>query len=338
MTSFRPEGDKEWNYVREHENLSPFLKWIPRGPNLFECCVLDGWPSKVQSNQPDKSYCTKDLFQPHSAIPKAWKYVARLDDTIVLVNGEKFNPVAMEGTIRSHKLVKEAVVYGTGRPYLGLLIVPASELGASSHQETVDALWPLVEAANQFNDAFAKIPKEMVTALPSNCDYPRTDKGSIIRQAFYRAFKNNIDDAYESQESGSTRVFNGNQLKDFLRIEIGKMVADKTETVEDDADIFHLGLDSLQAIQLRSTILRSVEIGGKTLIENVVFEYPSIVKLSNYLQSLQSGDDVTHCQPVDVEMRSLIEKYEIASQHAIASVVSEQLTIEWTINGTCLER
>ena len=329
MTSFRPDGDKEWNYVREQENLSPFLKWIPRGPSLFECCVLDGWPSKVQSNQPDQSYCTKDLFQPHPTIPKAWKYIARLDDTIILVNGEKFNPVATEGTIRSHKLVKEAAVYGTGRPYLGILIVPASELETSSHQEAMDALWPLVEAANHSNDAFAKISKEMVTILPSNCDYPRTDKGSIIRQAFYRAFKDNIDDAYDSadKDNGSTRTFNNDQLKAFLRMEILQMLADKTETLEDVTDLFLLGLDSLQAIQLRSTILRSVGIGSKTLIENVVFEYPSIEKLSNYLQSLQSGEALTSRQPVEVEMGNLIEKYKIPSQPATSSVVSEQLTI-----------
>lgn len=88
MTSFRPEGDKAWNYVRENDKLKPYLRWVPRGPNLFECTVTDGWPAKVTSNCDDGSYATKDLFEPHPEIPHAWKYIARLDDTIVLVNGE----------------------------------------------------------------------------------------------------------------------------------------------------------------------------------------------------------------------------------------------------------
>src|SRR5690242_15312946 len=84
MTSFRQKGDKAWNYVRENDKLKPYLKWVPQGPNLYECTVTDGWPSKVASNRPDNSYATKDLFEPHPSIPGAWKYIARLDDTIVL--------------------------------------------------------------------------------------------------------------------------------------------------------------------------------------------------------------------------------------------------------------
>lgn len=127
MTSFRPEGDKAWNYVRENDKVAPFIKWVPRGPNLYECWITEGWPAKVQSNQPDNSYATKDLFEPHPTIPRAWKYIARMDDTIVLVNGEKFNPLTLEGSIRSNNNVKEAIVYGSGRPYVGVLVVPAAK-------------------------------------------------------------------------------------------------------------------------------------------------------------------------------------------------------------------
>lgn len=46
MTSFRPDGDKAWNYVREGDNVSPYLRWVPQGPNLYECVVTDGWPAR----------------------------------------------------------------------------------------------------------------------------------------------------------------------------------------------------------------------------------------------------------------------------------------------------
>ena len=188
MTSFRPEGDKAWNYVRETDKVSPFLRWVPRGPNLYECCVTDGWPAKVQSNQPDHSYATKDLFEPHPSIPRAWKYIARMDDTIVLVNGEKFNPVAMEGSIRSNKNVREAVVFGAGRPYLGVLIVPSEIWADKPGSELLEAVWPVVPLCNQSSDAFARISKPMIKLLPLACEYPRTAKGSVILPACYNHF------------------------------------------------------------------------------------------------------------------------------------------------------
>ncbi|KAI1855756.1 hypothetical protein JX265_012201 [Neoarthrinium moseri] len=310
MTSFRPHGDTAWNYVRESPKLSPYLKWISRGPNLFECCVLPGWPSKVASNQPDGSYTTKDLFEPHPTIPQAWKYIARLDDTIALVNGEKFNPVHVEGTIRSNKNVTEAVVFGIGRPALGALIVPAPSLAGKSDDEILEIIWPVVEAAGRSAEAYARISKNMIKLLPHDCAYPRTDKGSVIRQAFYKKWANEIDETYDRADSssGDAKRFAVAELRDFLRSSLLQTLA-RDLTLEDDTDFFSLGLDSLQAIQTRSEILKTVDIGGHSLSQTVVFEYPSIEKLSRYLLSLGSGEDITMSSAVEDEMLELIGQY-----------------------------
>jgi hypothetical protein len=42
MTSFRPAEDKAWNYVRPLPKVEPYIHMAPRGPNIFECVVLDG--------------------------------------------------------------------------------------------------------------------------------------------------------------------------------------------------------------------------------------------------------------------------------------------------------
>jgi hypothetical protein len=81
-------------------------------------CVLDGWTSRVASNQPDSSYATKILFTPHPTTPNAWKYYARLDDTIVLMNGEKANPVTIKGSIRENINITKAIVFGNGKARL----------------------------------------------------------------------------------------------------------------------------------------------------------------------------------------------------------------------------
>ncbi|VUC21837.1 unnamed protein product [Clonostachys rosea] len=323
MTSFRPEGDKAWNYVREHDRLSPYLRWVPRGPGLFECVVTEGWPAKVQSNQPDGSYATKDLFQPHPTIPHAWKYIARLDDTLVLVNGEKFGPVAMEGQIRSNRNVTEVVVFGAGRPCLGALIVPAPSLSGKSQEEILDAIWPVVKSANQSVDSFAHISKSMIKLLPTDCAYPRTDKGSIIRQAFYKTFQKDIEEAYDEKdaETGNRQKFNLEEMRAFVR----KLLRDSLPAagqVEDSTDFFLLGLDSLQAIQMRSSILRNVDLGeSHKLGQNLAFDYPSIEKLSSFLYSLSIGQTEDQQSSVESEMQDLINKYKTLEAVQASTVV-----------------
>ncbi|RSL55384.1 hypothetical protein CEP54_009414 [Fusarium duplospermum] len=322
MTSFRPDGDKAWNYVRESDKLSPFLKWVPRGPKLYECCVTDGWPAKVQSNQPDNSYATKDLFELHPTIPRAWKYVARMDDTIVLVNGEKFNPVAMEGSVRSNKNVKEAVVFGAGRPYLGVLIVPSEIWAGKPESEILEAVWPLVELSNQSSDSFARISKSMVKLLPWDCEYPRTDKGSVIRQACHKNFKKTIDEAYDAEDvqGGDLKELDRPELQTFLR-ELLVQTLSLKDVPADDVDFFTLGLDSLQAIQMRSEILKTVQLGNNKLGQNVVFEHPSIEQLSQFLLGLRLGQDSIKTGSIEQEMGQLLEQYGKFTEQGPSSVV-----------------
>ncbi|KAL1653329.1 putative NRPS-like protein biosynthetic cluster [Didymella pomorum] len=309
MTSFRPDGDKAWNYVRESPKLQPFLKWIPQGPNLYECTVLPGWPSKVASNRDDGSYATKDLFEPHPTIEKAWKYVARLDDTIVLVNGEKFNPVMMEGTIRSHKAVTETVVFGAARPYLGMLVVPSPATRGLSNDEIIDQIWPVIEEANQTAEAYARITRHMIRVLPQDCQFPRTDKGSIIRQAFYKQFAPEIESAYDlaATAQGDLKAFELPELESFIRTTVTKSLP-QAEDIDRSVDFFSLGLDSLQSILIRTDILKTVDVSGNTLGQNVVFEYPSIAALSAHLHGLRTGT-VEEQTSVEQTMQNLLSKY-----------------------------
>ncbi|EMD64580.1 hypothetical protein COCSADRAFT_357678 [Bipolaris sorokiniana ND90Pr] len=307
MTSFRPQGDMAWNYVRETPRLSPFLRWVTRGTNLYECTVLPGWAAKVASNLPDGSYATKDLFEPHPTIEKAWKYIARLDDTIALLNGEKFNPVMMEGTIRSHRAVKETIIFGFNRPCLGMLIAPAIEDMCES--EVIDEIWPIVEAANQTAEAYARISKDMIRVLPYDCPYPRTDKGSVIRQAFYKEFATEIENAYDAAATsqGNLKTLTGSELEDHLR----SILIKHTPSAKDigrTADLFSLGIDSLQSIQVRTEILKTVHIGGNKLGQNVVFDYPTIASLSAHLHRLRTGEGEQQSTLAE-QMGDLVSRY-----------------------------
>ncbi len=312
MTSFRPPNDKAWNYVRESESLSLFLEWIPRGPNLYECAVKEGWPAKIASNQPDGSYRTKDLFEPHPTIPKAWKYIARSDDTIVLINGEKFNPVQLEGDVRSDRRVAEAVVFGAQRPYLGILVIPAASVADLPTDQVREMVWPIVQRAQQSSEAYARISEEMVCILPADSPCSRTDKGSVIRAAFYKTFSAEIEAAYDAADvgSGEVKAMAEPELRVFLREALSSVIGRELgieADFRDDTDFFALGLDSLQALQLRSRILRSVDLSKKTLGQNTVFDFPSIDKLCLHILDVAGGQE-TKRGAVEDEMRELIEE------------------------------
>ena len=167
MTSFRDRSDKAWNYVRPSAELKPYLRWDLQGGDIYELVVLDGWKSKVTSNRPDGSYATKDLFTRHPTIPVAWKYFARLDDTIVLLNGEKAVPTDTEQAVRDNKIVQEAIIVGSGKPQLGMVIIPSQLLPES---EVLKQVWPVIEKANEVSPAYAQLTQEMIQILPAGTE------------------------------------------------------------------------------------------------------------------------------------------------------------------------
>ncbi|KAK5086806.1 hypothetical protein LTR05_003974 [Lithohypha guttulata] len=319
MTSFRPSGDKAWNYVRVHDKLQPYARFEERGGNLYELVITQGWPSLVATNRDDGAYATKDLFGPHATIEHAWKYGGRLDDTIVLMNGEKAIPIPMEMAVRQNSLVKDAVIFGSGKASLGMMII-ASEAGAEIDVETlVDRLWESIEKENESTAAYAQITRDTITVLPAGTVYPQTDKGTLIRQAFYKSFAAQIEAVYQKLEASTsgTLVLSEAELRDYLRTNIARLVPgiDVAE-VSDNTDLFSLGVDSLQSSRLRGTILQEIQLNGNVLPQNIVFEQPSIAKLAAAIISIQQGGASTTANDnVEEEMQRLIEKHSIFPAH-----------------------
>ncbi|KAE8366965.1 hypothetical protein BDV27DRAFT_170377 [Aspergillus caelatus] len=315
MTSFRPKEDKEWDYLRPSEVVKKYLRFEERYPGIFELVCLDGWPSKVISNRPDGSYATKDLFVKHPTL-EAYKYYARLDDTIVLVNGEKVNPLDMEGRVRQLNTISEAIVFGAGKASIGLAVVRAPGTASMSDQELIESIWPAVEKAHEAMPAYGQLSKSMVRVLPEDTPYPRTDKGTIIRQRFYKEFSNLIEEAYEAENAMSgSLVLSETELKAFIKDQLRDILAHRKEDeLMEDADFFALGMDSLQATQLRSILMKTLNTNGQKLGLNVAFEHPTIRSLARYLDSLNSGA-TTEVQSVEDQMAGLISKYSDFQQH-----------------------
>lgn len=324
MTSFREPGDLAWDYVRLSDSVKPYIRFELRNPGIYELVALEGLPSKVASNRPDGSYATKDLFTPHPSIPNAWKYFARLDDTIVLMNGEKVTPIAFEQAVRDSKWVTEAVLFGSGKARVGMMIIPSTAAQGFSTEEIERLLVPVLAKTNETVPAYAQLSLDMVRILPVGTEYPRTDKGTVIRARFYRTFEAQIEEIYETAEVSSGELcLSESDLRQYIRTELGKIVAPSTSSVlQDDTDFFSVGIDSLQAIQLRSVLTKNIQTNGQKLTSNIVFDFPSIIALAQKLYRLRTGG-ASSVISTTAKMEELIAKYSNFEAHVPVESVKE---------------
>ena len=319
----REKGDNTWDYVRVYSNVRDSIRFEPMGNGLFEAVYLPSHPGLAPSiaNSDDPvpgSWHSKDLFAPHPTIPDVWKYVTRIDDRITLENGEKVLPLPIEGRIRQDDLVREAVVVGVDRAIPGVLIFRASD--DLSAEEFLDGVWPSIEGANSHAESFSQITKDMVAILPSNVEYPKTDKGSIIRAQVNEEFADYIDEMYhrlEGDQEGDLQLdLAGIEL--FLKDTYKDIVGTTLES--SDTDLFNAGIDSLKAVQLRRIIQKTLDLSGKRLSSNIVYEQGNVESLAKYLFSLSpGGHDLSGNEDTSLQMKRLIQKYSSFGETVVCS-------------------
>lgn len=315
----RPREDKAWNYLRPLPHAAPYLRFYPldEKSDICECVVLDGHRGKVMSNSddPPNSYHTKDLFIAHPTVPNAWKFVGRLDDRVTLTNGEKVLPLSMEGRVRQHPLVKEAVVFGVDRPVPGLLLFRAES--ALSDADFINQVWGVVEEANNLAEAFSQISREMIVVIPVEVDCPSTDKSSIKRAQVYREFASVINSAYTTLESSAE----GTLKLSLEELEVWIMTTFQSIGIvleNSQTDFFGAGVDSLKAIQMRGLIVRNIDLGGNVQKcgSLIVYDCGNAEKLAETLNAIAAGEMVKLSSESDIEMmEAMIEKYSVFEKH-----------------------
>lgn len=307
----------EWNYLHVIPAFRPYAQWEPFIDGIYELVGKSGWPSKSLSNRPDGSYATKDLWAQHPTDPNKWKYYGRRDDILVLSNGEKANPVTFELHVRENPYVDEVAVCGTQRAHLGMLVIPSEKAAGMGQDEIIEKMWKSIEEENDQMPAYARISKEMIAILPVGQEFPKTDKGTTIRAAFYAKFADRIEQLYqdfEVQNAHDGLELSEVELKEFIKKELVEVLTlDNPSELQDETDFFSLGLDSLGATQIRGKIIREIKTGGK-VGQNIVFEQPTLAKLAGYLYRLRTGEKEAVDSQIDL-LKALIEKYSNFPQH-----------------------
>ncbi|OQE95576.1 hypothetical protein PENNAL_c0002G08067 [Penicillium nalgiovense] len=318
----RPKGDPYWNYLKFFDNIRSFvwMKPVSESDSLFECVYLAGHPALTtsNSNEPPGSFHSKDVFTPHPTIAGRWKYISRLDDRINLVNGEKVLPLPIEGHIKQHPFIHDAVVVGVGKAAPGLLILRADEPETNrlSDDKYLHAIWPTIQEANSQAEAFSQISRNLVAILPHDAKFSRTDKGSMIRAQVYREHSELIESLYVEKE----QIYGNLQLEVVETERILVQLAQQELGIPlsgVDANFFAEGVDSLKAIHFRRLILQHFKFEmSQTPGPNVIFESGCISQLARHICALQQGEMLFEEGESDVSvMTDLIEKYSMFERH-----------------------
>lgn len=236
---------------------------------------------------------TKDLFRQHPSKPYLWKYSGRRDDIIVLSNGEKLNPVVTEKLIESHPGVKGAIVVGQGRFQTGLLVEP--EASTQDPLALINQIWPIVEQANREAPAHARIYRSKIAVSKRNKPFVRAAKGSIIRLQTVAAFKDEIEALYADVEYSSDPAQGSNgdmELATKLHTIFSQSLSLFRQDTADDADIFSLGVDSLDVLALTNAVNKAIR--GANVTPPIIYKNPSVKQLAQVLSHSVSNSNAQY--------------------------------------------
>lgn len=318
----------DFRWVTPLPHAKPFLQFDPVGDDgLYHLTVLPGLKAKAYSSSSDGSYATKDLFYRHPEDPDKWKFATRQDDIIVLINGEKADPIPIEDSVAHNPHVSVAVAFGAERDSLGLIVIASDSAAHLSAAEVLASIEPDLAAGNSRVPAYARISLEQVMIKPAGTPFPVTDKATVKRSLFLKQFAKDIEAHYTEMESAKTLQVHEDVVMsdvevwnlvraivcDVLGFKEAKSEEKTIPHMDDMSDFFTLGMDSLKASQVRSKILRSIYLGGggggkNKLATNVVFEYPTVALLTEHLLNLRKGDVVVKDDAEEIA-RALVLKY-----------------------------
>ncbi|KAF4542643.1 Ochratoxin a non-ribosomal peptide synthetase [Lasiodiplodia theobromae] len=319
----------DWQYFEWSAYSGVVMEDAGEGEGLCECVIKPIAEPRylgVFYTFPDiAEWRTKDLFEAHPTKPGLWRYKGRRDDVLVLNNGEKFNPVSFEKTVENHALVRGALVVGQSRFQPALLIEPDWEKvevhGKQDLALLLDEVWPAVEKANHDAPAHAQVWKNKIAFTKRDKPFLRAAKGSIQRRATVGTYDSEIDALYLNEGQGFSEQLGAfdkdadiDATKTFLRTAFQLVLTNfkNNPQATDDADIFDLGADSLQAMALASALssaIKSAASRDASVVPRDIYANPTVSKLAAALRSKLSATDDGQKLARETVMADMVRKY-----------------------------
>ncbi|RCI16233.1 hypothetical protein L249_3145 [Ophiocordyceps polyrhachis-furcata BCC 54312] len=288
MSSHRDYSvDREWQYLRPVYDPH-LLTFEPRDDDLCELVVRPGWPVRAKTNRPDGSYATSDLFQPHPWRPNTWRYHSRADSQIVLLNGKKFDPAPMEADILASttSLLRDVLIFGTGKDYPGILLFPAADTEAGA--DVANLIWPVIDTMNAATASHSRLIRPMLIPIRDELPLDKSSKGSILRRQAEERYAQAIESAYHvTGPSSSSSLDTHEQLLPTVLSCFQQVLG---RHIDPHEQLFRQGVDSIASIQIRN-LLQSCAITEKKLPVTILYDKGTVDRLVVYLERLRNDDE-----------------------------------------------
>ncbi|KAH8655420.1 hypothetical protein BX600DRAFT_515242 [Xylariales sp. PMI_506] len=313
---------EDWNYIHFHP--AGGYTFQDRGEGLFEQFQtrdpkLDLFQAFFQTFPDLDEIAIKDLYSKHPTKPGRWLYRGRIDDVIVLSNGEKVNPLDMEACINTHPDVKATLVVGQGKFQTAALVqlheaLPTSKEGVKELKET---LWERMMVANHEAPAHGQLHKDYIIFASADKPFLLAGKETVLRAMTVKLYETEINEFYAAQESQLSNAASIDTT-DYESISKGvhKLLTDTlpgAQLAEND-DFFIIGLDSLSVFKVlasvRATLKTAIGMDETAVTASIVYANPTIKKLSKAVDILIRPMSASQATPTVVdEMQELLKRY-----------------------------
>lgn len=307
--NMRPIDDKNQNFEMVIVKSGDHTHTVPGMQPVFELFPeMDEWN-------------THDLYVRHPTKPDHWRCIGRNDDVIVLSNGEKLNPVDTEGRISgAHPAVSGVLVFGQGQFMPGLLLevrgVDVSD--AAERSRLIEEIWPSIQRANQDAPSHGRLDKELILLASPDKPFLRTPKLSLRRKPTLDMYTEEIAQMYQRYMEGRDDNSDSADSLDLdsesaIQAGLSTLICSDNgwdEQPDPDADLFMLGIDSLQVLRLGRKIKAAMVKRGKQddFDTRMLYRNPTLKSLSHAIyEKTKASPDTAQQNDTPSTDKDLIE-------------------------------
>ncbi|KAL4979073.1 hypothetical protein BDW66DRAFT_117215 [Aspergillus desertorum] len=333
VSSLAPENEENWNYFEWNPVYGIEMQHVSDG--LHELVICRGENTKafqgIFHTFPGLTkYHTKDLFVQHPKNPRCWAYHGRLDDVVVLSNGEKLNPITLEKMVEAHPSVARAVLVGEKRFQSALLIEPIwPEGNLIDEKQYIDELWPTIQRANETVPKYGRVMRSHIRLSSPNKPFRLTPKGTTQRRLVNNDYAEEIEAIYAKAAEDDTECLASTldlpSLTQWVRVKITNLL--DGPGITDEEDFYAAGLDSLQTVQLAKTLSTAL---STNITQQQIYARPSINQLAAFLLSILNGTSCNSTGTSRTErITNLVTKYthDLPSNHQQQRPISSTQTV-----------
>ncbi|KAH7104870.1 acetyl-CoA synthetase-like protein [Auriculariales sp. MPI-PUGE-AT-0066] len=296
-----PLPGEAWYWVHAHKGTRIHFRDLGDGTHEPVYMESEWHRNNVNNSEVDGvlGFASSDVVLRHPTLANSFRVMGRVDDQIVLSNGEKINPTALEWIFINDPHIAQVVSFGHGRPHGGVIIQPKPEFildgrDSAKLREFKGLIAATVQKVNDYVPTHSRVMPEMIIITSPDRSFLMTSKDVPHRGTALKLYAADIDAAYNAFElSPEIRFAPPAEWTVYTTLEFIRSVVRSVvdADLQDDGDLFQHGCDSLRASWIRNVLASAV---GKEHVNAVprqfVYEYPTIAGLASALCTIVSGE------------------------------------------------